>query len=248
MKERFGAKEPRSWLLRFHTQTAGCSLTAQQPMNNLIRVTIQALAAVLGGTQSLHTNSMDETLSLPTEEAVTLALRTQQIIAEESGVANTIDPLGGSYFVEALTNQMEKSAQEYIDKIDEMGGIIRAIEMGYPQKEIARAAYHYQQQIDKGGKTVIGVNKYDTQEHLPIETLKVPEKVEYEQVNNLKNIKELRNNYKVKSCIRDLESAARGSDNLMPFILEAVREYATLGEICDVLRVVFGTYQDPALF
>ncbi len=248
MKERFGAREPRSWMLRFHTQTAGCSLTAQQPMNNLVRVTLQALAAVLGGTQSLHTNSMDETLSLPTEEAATLALRTQQIIAEESGAANTIDPLGGSYFVEALTNQMEKSALEYIDKIDELGGVIRAIEIGYPQKEIAQAAYHYQEQIDKGEKKVIGVNMYAAQKQLPIETLKVPEEVEYEQVKNLKKIKKLRNNSKVKSCLQDLENAARGSDNLIPFILEAVREYATLGEICDVLRGVFGTYQDPALF
>ncbi len=248
MKEKFGAREPRSWMLRFHTQTAGCTLTAQQPMNNLVRVTLQALAAVLGGTQSLHTNSMDETLALPTEEAVTLALRTQQIIAEESGVANSIDPLGGSYFVEALTNQMEKSALEYIDKIDELGGIISAIEVGYPQKEIAQAAYHYQHQIDKEEKTVIGVNKYVAQEHLPIETLKVPDKVENDQVKNLKKIKKLRNNSKVNSCLKDFGNAARGSDNLMPFILAAVREYATLGELCDVLRGVFGTYQDPAFF
>ncbi|UCD84461.1 MAG: methylmalonyl-CoA mutase, partial [Deltaproteobacteria bacterium] len=213
-----------------------------------IRVTIQALAAVMGGTQSLHTNSMDETLALPTEEAVTLALRTQQIIAEESGVANTIDPLGGAYFIEALTNRMEKAAMEYIDKIEEMGGVIRAIELGYQQKEIARAAYHYQQQIDKGEKTMIGVNKYTFEEQAPIETLKVPAKVENEQVNNLKNIKDIRDNAKVKSHLKDLENAARGRDNLMPFILKSVKEYATLGEICDVLRRVFGTYQDPALF
>ncbi len=248
MKERFKAKNPASWRLRFHTQTAGCTLTAQQPMNNIVRVTIQALAAVLGGTQSLHTNSMDETLALPTEQAVTVALRTQQIIAEESGVANTIDPLAGSYFVEALTNEMERKAWDYINKIDEMGGIIEAIKLGYPQKEIAEAAFHYQKLVDEGKKTVVGVNKYVMEEDIPIPILKIDENVEKRQIERTQEVKRKRDNRKVKSCLDDLRDAAAGKDNLMPLIINAVREYATLGEICDTLRAVFGEYKDPAYF
>lgn len=248
MKERFGAQNPRSMMLRFHTQTAGCSLTAQQPEINIVRVAIQALAAVLGGTQSLHTNSLDETHALPTEKSVTIALRTQQIIAEESGVANTIDPLGGSYFVEYLTNKLEEEASEYIRKIDEMGGMIKAIEAGYPQKEIQQAAYHYQIQIEKGEKTVVGVNKYITEEPPEIERLKIDEEVERKQVQRVKDLKARRDNKRVKACLERIGIAAREGDNLMPHILEAVRSYATLGEIIGVMREEFGEYQDPAYF
>ncbi len=248
MKERFGAKKDRSMKLRFHTQTAGCSLTAQQPMNNVVRVTLQGLAAVLGGTQSLHTNSMDETLALPTEEAVTIALRTQQIIAEESGVCNTIDPLGGSYFVEALTNEMEQEAQVYIDKIDQMGGIIRAIEQGYPQKEIADAAYRYQQELESGRAVLVGVNKYVMEEEHPIEILKIPPEKEQEQIRRLKETKGSRSSREVLDSLKALEKAARSDENLIPAILRAVKAYCTVGEMCDTLREVFGTYQDPAYF
>ncbi len=248
MKERFGAKKDRSMKLRFHTQTAGCSLTAQQPMNNVVRVTLQGLAAVLGGTQSLHTNSMDETLALPTEEAVTIALRTQQIIAEESGVCNTIDPLGGSYFVEALTNEMEQEAQVYIDKIDQMGGIIRAIEQGYPQKEIADAAYRYQQELESGRAVLVGVNKYVMEEEHPIEILKIPPEKEHEQIRRLKETKGSRSSREVCDSLKALEKAARSDENLIPAILRAVKAYCTVGEMCDTLREVFGTYQDPAYF
>jgi len=248
MKERFGAKKDRSMKLRFHTQTAGCSLTAQQPMNNVVRVTLQGLAAVLGGTQSLHTNSMDETLALPTEEAVTIALRTQQIIAEESGVCNTIDPLGGSYFVETLTNEMEEEATAYIETIDRMGGIIRAIELGYPQKEIADAAYRFQQEIESGRRALVGVNKYVMEEESPIEILKIPPEKEQEQIRRLKEVKRSRPAREVAEALRALEVAAASDENLMPHILRAVKAYCTIGEICDVLRGVFGTYQDPAFF
>lgn len=248
MKERFQAKNPRSWMLRFHTQTAGCSLTAQQPYNNIVRTTIEALAAVLGGTQSLHTNSLDEVYAVPTEEAATIALRTQQIIAEETGVANTIDPLAGSYFVEALTNKMEEEAWKYIQKIDEMGGMIRAIELGYPQQEIANAAYTYQKQLEKKEKIVVGVNKYQMPEEKPIEYLKIDPEVEKRQLHRLQEVKRTRNNAQVKKCLHDLRQAAQGAENLMPFILAAVKEYATLQEICDVFREVFGVYRDPGMF
>ena len=248
MKERFKAKKPRSWMLRFHTQTAGCSLTAQQPYNNVVRTAFEALSAVLGGTQSLHTNSLDEVLALPTEHSVTIALRTQQIIAEEIGVTNTIDPLAGSYFVEALTNKMEKEAMDYINKIDELGGILKAIEMGFPQQEIADAAYRYQEQIDKGEKVVVGVNKYTMENEPPIEILRIDPEVERRQLERLKKIKEERDNAKVKDRLGKLKTAAEKNENLMPYIIDAVREYATLQEICDVFREVYGTYRDPAMF
>lgn len=247
MRERFMAKKPRSWMLRFHTQTAGCSLTAQQPFNNIVRTAYEALAAVLGGTQSLHTNSLDETYAIPTEEAVTIALRTQQILAEETGVANTIDPLAGSYFVEALTNQMEEKAWEYIRKIDEMGGMLNAIERGYPQMEIAEAAYRYQRQIDSGEKVIVGVNKYVT-DHPPITIWRMRPEIEERQLRRLQEVKRSRNNTRVKECLEEIRKASLNGDNLMPFIIEAVREYATIQEICDVWRDVFGRYTDPGYF
>ncbi len=248
MRERFKAKNPRSWMLRFHTQTAGCSLTAQQPYNNVIRTTMEALAAVLGGTQSLHTNSLDEVYAVPTEMAATIALRTQQVIAEETGVTNTIDPLGGSYFVEALTNKMEEEAVKYIKKIDELGGIVRAIEIGYPQQEIANAAYAYQKQVERKEKTVVGVNKYQVDEEKPLEYLKIDPEVEEKQIGRLQEVKRTRNNARVQACLGELKQASKGSENLMPCILAAVKEYGSLQEICDVFREVFGTYRDPGMF
>ncbi len=248
MRERFQAKNPRSWMLRFHTQTAGCSLTAQQPYNNIVRTAFEALAAVLGGTQSLHTNSLDEVYAVPTEEAATIALRTQQILAEETGVANTIDPLGGSYFIEALTNRMEEEALKYINKIDELGGIIRAIELGYPQQEIANAAYAYQKQIERKEKLIVGVNKYQMEEKSRIEYLRIDDEVEKKQIARLAEIKRTRNSRAVERSLDDLRKAAAGSENLMPYILSAVKEYATLQEICDVFREVFGIYRDPGMF
>ncbi len=247
MKERFKAKDPRSWMCRFHTQTAGCSLTAQQPHNNIVRVTIQALAAVLGGTQSLHTNSMDETLALPTEEAVRIALRTQQIIAEESGVVNTVDPLAGSYFIESLTDAMEEEAMKYIDRIDGMGGMIAAIEAGFPQKEIADAAYKYQKQIDMGEKTVVGVNKYVMDDDKEIEILKITEETEKEQKKGLGDVKRSRDNRNVEKCLKKLTDAARGDENLMYFILDAVRAYASIGEVCEAMKKVFGEYREVSI-
>jgi methylmalonyl-CoA mutase N-terminal domain/subunit len=248
MRERFKARNPRSWMLRFHTQTAGCSLTAQQPYNNVIRTTMEALAAILGGTQSLHTNSLDEVYAVPTEMAATIALRTQQVIAEETGVTNTIDPLGGSYFVEALTSKMEEEALKYIHRIDELGGIVRAIELGYPQQEIANAAYAYQKQVERKEKTVVGLNKYQVDEEKPLEYLKIDPEVEEKQIARLKEGKRNRNNSRVPACLADLKKASQGSKNLMPCILAAVKEYASLQEICDVFREVFGTYRDPGMF
>ncbi|HLD74683.1 MAG TPA: methylmalonyl-CoA mutase family protein [Bdellovibrionota bacterium] len=247
MKERFHAKNPRSWLCRFHTQTSGVSLTAQQPMNNVVRVSLQALAAVLGGTQSLHTNSMDETLALPTEESVRVALRTQQIIAEETGVGSTIDPLGGSYFVEHMTNKVEEEAWKYINKIDELGGMVQAIHKGFPQREITEAAYHYERQLDQGEKVVVGVNKYHMEEKRSLDILEIGSKVEEEQVKRVKALRRKRNNTQVTKTLKELKSAAKGSSNVMPYILNAVKAYATVGEICDVLREVFGVYKDPAI-
>jgi methylmalonyl-CoA mutase N-terminal domain/subunit len=235
-------------MLKTHAQTAGASLTAQQPINNVARVTIQALAAVLGGTQSLHTNSMDETLALPTEEAVTVALRTQQIIAEESGVVNSIDPFGGSYLMESLTDKMEKEAFAYIDRIDKMGGMINAINEGYPQKEIADAAYKYQRELDTGIKTIVGVNKYSVDEEVPIQILKIEEKVEADQSERLRSLKRSRNNKQVSARLGDILPAARRGENLMPYIIEAVKEYATLGEISDIFREAYGVYTDPGYF
>lgn len=247
MKEKFKAKNPLSWLMRFHTQTAGCSLVAQQPMNNIIRVTLQALAAILGGTQSLHTNSMDETLALPTEPAVTIALRTQQIIAEESGVANTIDPLGGSYYVEHLTNKIEEEAWKYIDKIEEMGGMIKAIEMGFPQREIADAAYKYQKEVEEGKRTIVGVNKYQIEEKIEIPLLKIPPEVEERQIKKLQEVKWERNNDEVRRALDELKRCAEGNENLIPYIFKAVKSYASEGEICNALKEVFGEYKDPGI-
>ncbi len=248
MKERFKAKDPRSWWLRFHTQTAGCSLTAQQPYNNVVRTALEALAAVLGGTQSLHTNSLDEVLAIPTEEAATIALRTQQIIAEESGVANTIDPLGGSYFVEALTNKLEEEAFEIIQRIDDMGGMLAAIEKNYPQQEIADAAYRYQRQIDDNSKNVIGVNKYVTEEDIPVEVLEIDEELENLQMEKTNLVKNERDNKKVSENLERLGDACSGTQNVMEPMIEAVKSYATLQETCDVLRKVYGEYRDPGIY
>jgi methylmalonyl-CoA mutase N-terminal domain/subunit len=245
MRERFGAKNPRSWLCRFHTQTAGCSLTAQQPYNNVVRTTLQALAAVLGGTQSLHTNSLDEAWALPTEEAVTLALRTQQVLASESGVTHTVDPLGGSYFVERLTLETERACYEYFQKIDSMGGMVPALERGYPQKEIHDAAYAYQRAVERKEKIVVGVNDYVTEEKRPIELLVIDESVARRQHEKLEQLRRKRDNARVQAALESLGSAASTDSNLMPYILECVRAYATLGEMCDVLRKVFGTYEEP---
>ncbi len=246
MRERFGARNERSWMLRFHTQTAGCSLTAQQPYNNVVRTAIQALAAVLGGTQSLHTNSLDEAWALPTEFAATLALRTQQIIAYESGVANTVDPLGGSYFVEALTNEVERGAWDYIEKIDALGGMIAAIERGYPMREIAEASYRYQMAVDKKEKIIVGVNEY-VGEHEPIEILQIDESVARSQAERLARLRRERSQDEVQRRLTALRKAAAGTENLMPYIYDAVKAYATLGEICDAMRDVFGTYEESAI-
>src|SRR5579863_2307717 len=245
MRARFGAKNPKSMMLRTHAQTAGVSLTAQQPMNNVVRVAIQALAGVLGGVQSLHTNSMDETLALPTEQAVMVALRTQQIIAEETGVTNTIDPLGGSYAIEALTDKMEAEALEYIRKIDEMGGMIKAIETGYPQREIAEAAFHFQRQLEQGIKTVVGVNKYSIPEEIPIATLKIDAAIEEKQIQRVRKVKRERNSTKVRAALARVAEACRSGENLMEPICEAVRCDATVGEVSDIFRTEFGIYTDP---
>ena len=245
-RERFGAKNPRSWLCRFHTQTAGCSLTAQQPYNNLVRTTLQALAGVLGGTQSLHTNSLDEAWALPTESAVTLALRTQQVIAHESGVINTVDPLGGSYFMEKLTLETERACYEYFDKIDALGGMVAAIEKGFPQREIHEAAYAYQRQLERKEKLIVGVNEFVTEEKRPIDILVIDEGVAEAQRRKLAELRKQRDNARVQSSLEALGSAASTDRNLMPFILECVRRYATLGEMCDVLRGAFGIYEEPA--
>jgi methylmalonyl-CoA mutase N-terminal domain/subunit len=246
MRETFGARNPRSWLLRFHTQTAGVSLTAQQPENNIVRVAIQALAAVLGGTQSLHTNSMDEALALPSEEAVTIAMRTQQIIAEESGVANTIDPLGGSFFVEHETNKIEAQVYDYWRRVEDLGGVLPAIEKGFFQSEISNAAYEYQRQIDTGDRKIVGVNAYDNHdEELRIPLLEMDPQGYDRQVARLAALRQERDNVRVGETLSALRSAAEGSDNLMPYLLNAVNAYATLGEITDVLREVFGVYEEP---
>jgi len=249
MRERFRAKNPASWMLRFHTQTSGVSLTAQQPLNNIIRVTIQALAAVLGGTQSLHTNSFDEAYALPSEQAVTIALRTQQIIAYESGVADTIDPLGGSYYVEYLTNQIEEKVAQYLERIDEMGGAVAAIEKGFMQREIMESAYRYQKEVESKKRIVVGVNEFVSEEKTPIKILRIDPEIEKTLVKRLNEVKGQRNNTKVKEALDNLRKAAEKEDvNLMPFIIQAVKEYATLGEICDTLRQVFGEYKPPSIF
>jgi methylmalonyl-CoA mutase N-terminal domain/subunit len=249
MKDRFKAKDPRSWWMRFHTQTAGCSLTAQQPYNNVVRTALQGLAAVMGGTQSLHTNSLDEVLAIPTEEAATIALRTQQIIAEESGVANSIDPLGGSYLVESLTNRMEEEAFEIIQKIDDMGGMLAAIERNYPQLEIADAAYHYQKQIDDREKTVVGVNKYAIEkEDIPVEVLEIDEELETQQIEKTNRVKESRDSQAVTRCLERVGEACSGTENVMEHLIDVVKAGATLQEVCDVFRDVFGSYRDPGIY
>jgi methylmalonyl-CoA mutase N-terminal domain/subunit len=246
MIERYGSKNPRSWALRFHTQTAGCSLTAQQPYNNVVRTALQAMAAVLGGTQSLHTNSLDEAWALPTEFAATIALRTQQIIAHETGVTNTVDPLGGSYFVETLTNEVERGAWDYIEKIDAMGGMVPAIERSYPQREIAEASYKYQVAVDKKEKIIVGVNDYVAQEK-PLDILQIDETVAHRQAERLSKLRADRSKAEVDRRLTALRRAAEGKDNLMPFLFDAVKAYATVGEICDALREVFGTYEEVAI-
>ena len=246
MRERFGAQNPRSWLCRFHAQTAGCSLTAQQPYNNVVRTTLQALAAVLGGTQSLHTNSLDEAWALPAEEAVTVALRTQQVIAHESGLSAVADPLAGSYFVEKLTLETERACYEYFDKIDALGGMVAAIEEGYPQKEIHDAAYAYQQAVERKEAVIVGVNDFLVQEQRPIPILVIDESVARRQRQKLAESRKQRDNRRVQAALEALGSAAATDANLMPYIFQSVRAYATLGEMCDVLRKVFGTYKEPA--
>jgi len=246
MRHTFGAQNPRSWLLRFHTQTAGVSLTAQQPDINIVRVAIQALAAVLGGTQSLHTNSMDEALALPSEHAVTIALRTQQIIAEESGAANTIDPLGGSFYVEQMTNRLEAQTREYFRKIDDVGGVLPAIEMGFFQREIQEAAYRYQREIDNDERHIIGVNAYNDQKPYAIQLLEMDPEGYRKQVSRLDELRRTRDNGAVGQALDNLRLACQGTENTMPHILNAVRSYATLGEIIDVMREVFGTFQEPS--
>lgn len=249
MREKYGAKKERSWLLRFHTQTAGCTLTAQQPENNIVRVAFQALAAVLGGTQSLHTNSMDETLALPSEKAVKIALRTQQILAYESGVPHTIDPLAGSYFVEDLTNKMEQKAEEYFKKIEDLGGVIPAIEKGFFQKEIARAAYQYQNEIENGDRYIVGVNKFqDEDEKIEIPILEIGPEVEKKQRDNLKKLRAERDNKRVQNCLAELKHAAQNDINLMPKLVECAHAYATVGEMINTLKEVFGEYVEPAEF
>jgi methylmalonyl-CoA mutase N-terminal domain/subunit len=244
MRTRFGARTPRSWQMRFHTQTAGVSLTAQQPYNNVVRTALQALAAVLGGTNSLHTNSLDEALALPTREAATLALRTQQIIAHESGIANVVDPLGGSYFVEALTREMEDGALAYWDTIDRMGGMVEAIERGYPQKEIAEASYQFQQAIERREKIIVGVNDFVQESEPPIEILYIDESAAGHQVARLDELRRTRDVDRVARALDALRDAARGRDNTMPPLLDCVRAYATVGEMCDALRDVWGEYEE----
>ncbi len=247
MRDRFGAKDERSLKMRFHSQTAGCSLTWQQPYNNLMRTTMQALAAVLGGTQSLHTNSLDEAYALPSENAVTLALRTQQIIAHESGVAAVADPLGGSYFIEHLTEQVELAANDYIRQIDDMGGMIPAIERGFPQSEIANASYEFQKSVERGDSKIVGVNSFTAKEEEQIDLLRIDESVQKTQEQKLEKLRARRDNDRVAKALDNLRIAAAGTENTMPYILEAVRAYATLGEMCDALRDVFGTYQETSV-
>ncbi|HUI30405.1 MAG TPA: methylmalonyl-CoA mutase family protein [Candidatus Acidoferrales bacterium] len=249
IRYRYSAKNPRSWKLRFHTQTAGCSLTAQQPENNIIRTAYQALAAVLGGTQSLHTNSMDETLALPSEKAATIALRTQQILACETGVANTVDPLGGSYFIESLTNDMEREAEKYFERIQALGGVLPAIEQGFFQRELADAAYRYQQELDRKEKVIVGVNQYvQENEQIEIPLLEIPKEVEGKQRRRIAEVRAQRSNFDAENSLEALRKAAEGGSNLMPHLIRASQSYATLGEMCSVLMKVFGVYEEPVVF
>jgi methylmalonyl-CoA mutase N-terminal domain/subunit len=249
MREKYGAKNPRSWTLRFHTQTAGCSLTAQQPENNIVRTALEALAAVLGGTQSLHTNSMDETLALPSEKAVKIALRTQQIIAYETGVINTIDPLGGSYFVEKLTDEIEAEAEKYFDTIDALGGVIPAIEAGFFQREIADAAYRYQRELDKKEKIIVGVNEFTERgEAIDIPILTIGKEVELKQVERLRELRAGRDQARVDAALAALRQSALDETNMMPHVLECARAYVTVGEMCRLLEEVFGVYEEQPVF
>ena len=248
MKRRFQAKSERSTWLRFHTQTAGCSLSAQQPFNNVVRTAVEALSAVLGGTQSLHTNSFDEVFAIPTEEAATIALRTQQILAEETGITSTIDPMGGSYLVESLTDEMEHAAYEYIKKIDDMGGMLKAIERNYPQMEIADAAYRFQREFDENKRIMVGVNKHVAEEELPVDIYHVDEALEERQVGRTNRVKNSRDQKKVDQCLERLGEACSGNENVMPYLINAASAYATLQEMCDVFRKVFGIYRDPGTF
>lgn len=247
MRDRFGARDERSWKLRFHAQTAGASLTWQQPYNNVVRTAIQGLAAILGGTQSLHTNSLDEAYALPSEEAVTIALRTQQILAHESGVPEVADPLGGSYFLETLTAQMEKAAQSYIQRIDDLGGMIPAIERGFPQSAIADASYEYQRAVEREERIIVGVNRFTESNSKPIELLQIDERAQDLQIGKLRALRQSRDSVKVEAALTALRHAAEGSENTMPLILDAVRAYATVGEICDAFRDIFGTYQEVSI-
>ena len=247
MERRYHPKDPRSLQLRCHAQTAGCSLTAQQPMNNVVRTTLQALAAVLGGTQSLHTNSMDETLALPSEEAVKLALRTQQLIAQESEVTNTVDPLGGSYYLEALTNRLEEAALDYFRKLDDMGGMVKAIEQGYPQGEILDSSQRYQREVEQGERIIVGVSDYLERESRPIPILKVGPEVEQEQVARLSDLRKSRDPFKMAGAVEALQEATSCGENVMPYLIEAVKAKATLGEICAALKEVLGIYREPVV-
>ncbi|MBI5114908.1 methylmalonyl-CoA mutase family protein [Candidatus Poribacteria bacterium] len=249
MRDKYKAKDPRSWLLRFHTQTAGCSLTAQQPENNIVRTAYQALSAIMGGTQSLHTNSMDETYALPTEKAVRIALRTQQLIAHESGVPNMIDPLAGSYYVEALTNKMEEGAYDYFEQVEKLGGVIKAIELGFFQKEIAEAAKRYQREIETNERIIVGLNDFVLENEKPeIPLLKIDPRVEQEQRERLRTLRDTRDNAGVRKALEALADSARGTENVMPRIVECARSMATKGEICDVLREVYGHWEEPKIF
>ncbi len=248
MKERFNAQDPKSMMLRFHTQTAGCSLTAQQPENNIVRTTLEALAAVLGGTQSLHTNSMDEALALPSEKAVRVALRTQQILAHESGVVNTADPVAGSYFIEELTGEIEQKAEEYIEKIDSVGGVLKAIETGYIQREIQESSYKYQKDVESSQRVVVGVNEYVIEETITMDLLKVDPAVERKQKKGLEDVKKTRDPAKVEEALDALRKGAETHENLMPLIIEAVKCYSSIGEVCGILRDVFGEYKAPVVF
>ena len=243
MRDRYGARNERSLKLRFHAQTAGCSLTWQQPYNNVIRTALQGMAAVLGGAQSLHTNSLDEAYALPSEQAVTIALRTQQILAHETGVANTPDPLGGSYFLEKLTLEMEAAANDYIERIDRLGGMIAAVEAGFPQSEIAAASYRYQREVEEGERVIVGANRFQSEDH-PIELLQIDQKAQDKQTEKLADLRRRRNNREVRKTLEALSRVAEGTENTMPYLLDTVRAYATLGEICDTLRSVFGTYTE----
>jgi methylmalonyl-CoA mutase N-terminal domain/subunit len=248
MKERYGAKDPRSWMLRFHTQTAGCSLTAQQPINNVVRTTVQALAAVLGGTQSLHTNALDETLALPTEKNARIALRTQQILAHESGVAHTVDPLGGSYFVEEMTRRMVDGSFDYFHRIDELGGMVEAIEAGFPQREIIEASYRYQKAVEAEEKLVVGLNAFQVDDDDPIEILYIGDELQEQQVAAVDAVKQRRDAGAVARTLDALKTGAAGDANTMPLILDCVKAYCTVGEISDALRAVYGSYEEPAVF